>query len=237
MTFSTQTHTMLYTKKIYVLCFLGLLIFSEAATAQNIVPVSQEPRHIPVLLNKYIRIIDAQIEDGDTSLFHIHATPSAFIFLTDLVYDNQILNMPWTKATSKKGHIWYDSYQKGPVTHRVGAPRNERIHAYDIELLSKFSLVDNPNWKLLPFDTAFNSDRCVGYKIELNSEKPSVQFSGRGPIVAILVSGEEITISQPDTRVQIGLEEEDYGYIRPGYACTIRLKAGEKASLVLFEIR
>lgn len=228
---------MAHTKEKYILCLLFHLLFSVSANAQKIVPVSQEPRHIPVLLNKYIRIIDAQIEGGDTSLFHIHSSPSAFIFLTNVVYDNQILNMPWTKVTSKKGQIWYDAYQKGPVTHRVASPSNERIHAYDIELLSKFSLADNPNWKALLFDTAFTSDKCVGYRIELNSENPSVQFSGRGPMVAILVSGEEITISQPDTRVQLGLEEEDYGYIRPGYGCTIRLKKGEKANLVLFEIR
>ena len=99
---------------------------------QKIVPVFQEPRHNPVLLNKYLRVIEAQIENSDSSFFHVHAAPSAFVFLTDVVYDNQVLNLGWTKATSKKGHAWYSSFSDGPSTHRVAAPADGRIHAYDV---------------------------------------------------------------------------------------------------------
>jgi hypothetical protein len=216
---------------------LTMFICIEKSVGQKIVPVREEPRHIPVLTNKYIRVINAEIGDGDTSLFHIHETPSAFIFLTDVSYDNQVLNTPWQKLDSKKGYAWYASYQTGGVTHRVGVPHNLRLHAYDIELLSKYAITENPAWERLPYDTAFVSDRCVGYKIELTNENPTIQFSGRGPIIAIMVSGEEVTITQPETRVKIGLEEEDYGYIRPVYPCTIKINGGDKATLVLFEIR
>ena len=214
-----------------------MFICIEKTLAQKIVPVREEPRHVPVLTNKYIRVISAEIGDGDTSLFHIHETPSAFIFLTDVNYDNQVLNTPWQKMDSKKGYAWYTSYQTGGVTHRVGVPHNLRLHAYDIELLSKYAITENPAWERLPYDTAFVSDRCVAYKIELTNENPTIQFSGRGPIIAIMVSGEEVTITQPETRVKIGLEEEDYGYIRPVYPCTIKINGGDKATLVLFEIR
>jgi hypothetical protein len=89
----------------------------------------------------------------------------------------------------------------------------------------------------MALDTIFISDKCVGYRLELTDKNNSFSFSGRGPTVAILVSGELVQISQPDTRVEIGIEEADYGYVRPGYGCTIRLTEGEKASLVLFEVR
>lgn len=204
---------------------------------QKIVPVFQEPRHNPVLFNKYLRVIEAQIENGDSSLFHVHASPSAFVFLTDVVYDNQVLNQGWTKITSKKGHAWYSSFSDGPSTHRVVAPSGNRIHAYDVEILGKWAMVEHANWKPMALDTIFLSDKCVGYRLELNNQNPTFSFSGRGPTVAVLVSGELVQISQPDTRVEIGMEETDYGYIRPVYGCTIRMKEGEKASLVLFEVR
>jgi hypothetical protein len=204
---------------------------------QKIVPVFKEPRHNPVLYNKYLRVIEAQIENGDSSLFHVHAAPSAFVFLTDVVYDNQVLNQGWTKMTSKKGHAWYSSFSSGPSTHRVAAPANDRIHAYDVEILRKWAIVDRPDWKPMALDTIFVSDKCVGYRLELSSKNPTFSFSGRGPTIAIVVSGELVQISQPDTRVEIGMEESDYGYIRALYGCTIRLTEGEKASLVLFEVR
>jgi len=228
---------MLNYKKIIIACFVVNILFITKSFAQQIVPVRKEPRHIPVLINKYMRVIDAEIEDGDSSLFHVHETPSAFLFLTDVVYDNQVLNMPWQKVTSKKGYSWYASYETGSVTHRVVAPKDNRIHAYDIELLTKYSIVENPNWKPMPFDTTFTSNRCIGYKIQLTKENPMIQFSGRNPIIAILVEGEEITINQPDTRVQIGIAEEEFGYIRPRYGCSITLTTGDFANLVLFEIK
>jgi hypothetical protein len=213
------------------------ILLVNISFCQKIVPVFQEPRHNPVLFNKYLRVIEAQIENGDSSLFHVHAQPSAFLFLTDAVYDNQVLNQPWTKATSKKGHAWYSSFADGPSTHRIAAPSDGRLHAYDIEILGKWAIVDRPDWKPMALDTIFISDKCVGYRLELTDKNNSFSFSGRGPTIAILVSGELVQISQPDTRVEIGIEEADYGYVRPGYGCTIRLTEGEKASLVLFEVR
>ena len=65
------------------------ILLVNISFCQKIVPVFQEPRHNPVLFNKYLRVIEAQIENSDTRLFHVHAAPSAFVFLTDVVYDNQ----------------------------------------------------------------------------------------------------------------------------------------------------
>jgi hypothetical protein len=219
------------------LLFIFFLFYTPCTQAQKIVQVKDEPRHLPVLLNKYVRVINATIEDEDTSFFHIHAIPSAFIFLTDMVYDDQKLGGEWKKATSKKGYAWYSSFSSGPATHRVAAPKNERIHAYDVELLSGYEFTKTDNWQALLTDTLFDADKCVAYRLELNSAKPSFVFSGRGPIVAVVVSGEEISISQPEFKSSATLHEEDYGYVRPDLSTTFLLKKGKKASLVLFEIK
>ncbi len=213
------------------------LAMAKLAFSQQVVPVKDEPRHVPVLLNKYIRIIDARIEDGDTSLFHVHAIPSAFVFLTDLVYDNQPLGKPWSRALSKKGMAWYSGFEGGPSTHRVGVERGERLHAYDIEILSSYGFSRDNLWKPLYADTIFVSDRCAGYRLQLNTNTTEVKFSGRGPVVAVLVKGEEIEALQPVSKTFKKLKEEDYAYLKPDVQTTLKLTRGTKAEIVLFEIR
>lgn len=63
----------------------------------------------------------------------------------------------------------------------------------------------------MPFNTTFSSNRCIGYKIQLTKEKPMIQFSGRKPVIALLVNDEEVTINQPDNSIQIGITEEEFG--------------------------
>jgi hypothetical protein len=205
------------------------------ARSQKIVPVRKEPRHIPEFSNKYIRVINAQIKDGDTSLFHVHSIPSAFVFLTDVNYDNQILDKPWETLSSRKGHAWFNGYESGEGIHRVAVGKKQRLHAYDIEILSRFSKDADKSWNKLPYDTLFNSNRCIAYKVELNKNNPSINFVSRGPMVAVLVSGANIMIEQSHSNKTIG--DEGFGYIKPFKKCTIEMRDGDISDIVLFEIR
>lgn len=217
--------------------FFTAFMIMNIAFSQQIVSVKDEPRHLPVLQNKFIRIIDARIGQGDTSLFHIHAIPSAFIFLTDLEYDNQPLGQPWSKAVSKKGNAWFSSFEQGPSTHRVSAPIGSRLHAYDIEILSSYGLSRDKVWKPLFADTVFLSDKCAGYRIELNENNREVRFSGRGPMVAVLVSGEGAEASQPQLKTLRKMKAEEYAYLKPDVESSLKLSQGNKAEIILFEIR
>jgi quercetin dioxygenase-like cupin family protein len=68
-------------KAIAILSFI--VFYSIAIKAQ--VQVREEPRHRPVLENKYIRLLDVWLPPGDTTLFHIHSTPSVFVILSGAV--------------------------------------------------------------------------------------------------------------------------------------------------------
>lgn len=226
-----------FKKQMISIILLLCGLFPDLTNAQKVVQVKNEPRHIPVLLNKYVRVINATIEDEDTSFFHIHSIPSAFVFLTDVVYDDQKLGGEWKKATSKKGYAWYSSFENGPSTHRVAAPKNSRIHAYDVEILAGYEFTKTENWQPLLKDTIFNSDKCVGYRLELTAQQPKFEFSGRGPIVAVLASGEEIILTQSEFKTNKLLHQEDYGYLLPDIATSITMNKGKQASLVIFEVK
>ena len=72
-----------------------LCLHTAVLTAQ--VQVSKEPRHKKVLENKYIRLLDVWIKAGDTSMWHIHSTPSLFLHFTNTDVCVLIKGKAWTK--------------------------------------------------------------------------------------------------------------------------------------------
>ncbi len=228
---------MLFTKRLALANLIICFFHCSDICAQKAVPVYQEPRHQQVLFNRYVRVIDALIEDGDTSLFHIHAEPSAFVMVKEVKYSNQILDKEWTTMSFKQGQSWFSSFAAGPSTHRVAAPKGITLHAFDVEILGGYEKGTPSTWEPLVQDTLFLNDKCVGYRIELTKNAPSFDFKPRGPMVVVLVNGDLINIKQPDSRVNIDVESENYGYIHPGFSGTISLKEGELASMVVFEVR
>ena len=115
-----------------------LLVYSTIITAQ--VPVREEPRHHPVLQNKYIRLLDVWLPPGDTTLFHIHETPSLFVILSNTLTASQTKGEAWSKGQSKAGEIWYRSFSPDTLIHRVCNVDTVVFHVNDIEILSQYNL-------------------------------------------------------------------------------------------------
>ena len=122
---------------------LLLSLFGLAAKtyAQQVVEVRDEPFHKPVFQNKIIRLIDAIIPPGDTSLYHRHQLPSLFVFLEQTKIGMQDLGQAPGQMLTTIGQTWFNGYEKGPQIHRVWSSEEKtNLHAIDIEIL-KF----NPN--------------------------------------------------------------------------------------------
>src|SRR6186997_2084863 len=77
-------------------------------TAQ--VQVSNEPRHKKVFENNYIRLLDVWLQPGDTSLFHIHSTPSVFLYFSGNTIGTQEKDGDWVKEKTVAGKTWYRSF-------------------------------------------------------------------------------------------------------------------------------
>jgi hypothetical protein len=202
---------------------------------QTPVPVYEEPRHKPIFLNEYVRIIRATIKDQDTSLFHIHTTPSAFVFVKPAHYDNQVMGENWTTPNYAKGYAWYSSFSAGPSTHRVAAHPQSEVFAYDVELLNRYNK-DDKKWQPLSSDTIFIADKAAGYRIVLNKEKPRFEITSRGPIVAILLSGNEVEIVTAENK-PIFIKETAYAYLDDKKKHVIKHKGDIPVEIILFEVR
>ena len=132
------------------------------------VQVRNEPRHHNVFENEYVRILDVYLAPGDTTLYHIHNTPSVFIVLTNTNVGSQLIGKQPQKGANITGEVSYDSLNT-PRIHRVWNEDTSWFHVMDVELTNTnpkkdIAVLQKPSLKLL-----FNERQVNGYNIELKA--------------------------------------------------------------------
>jgi hypothetical protein len=132
------------------------------------VQVRNEPRHHNVFENRFARILDVYLAPGDTTLYHMHNTPSVFIVFTNTNVGSQLIGKQSQKGANITGEVSYDSLNT-PRIHRVWNEDTSWFHVMDIELIStrsktNIAVLQNPGLKLL-----FNKQQVIGYNLELKA--------------------------------------------------------------------
>jgi len=215
------------------LCFLFTLLFLYTSVLKAQVQVSKEPRHKKVLENKYIRLLDVWMQPGDTSLFHIHSTPSVFLIFTNTTIIAQVKGAEWEKGQNKAGYSWYRSFVHDTLIHRVGNIDTVPFHVTDVELLSAYQ--PNRKQKALPFPLLYENEKVFAYQLTDSSFKDYL-ISKRGPMIAEVVTGEIRVLNETNNR-STSINAGKYLYIEPGRTFYLRAAGSEKVLLVLFEIK
>ncbi len=211
---------------------VAILFSSSTLIAQ--VPVSKEPRHKNVLENKYIRLLDVTIAHGDTTLFHIHATPSVFVYFTNTIVCSQIKGKEWVTAKNTAGNASYRSFINDTVVHRVSNCDTVPFHVTDIEILSAYN--SNILYRLLPFTVLFENEKVAAYRLTgLSFNNQTI--SSRGPIVAELVEGSDMLFHDIKNKKSTVLKTGEHLYIEPGRSFYFSTKEHQEINLVIFEIK
>jgi hypothetical protein len=218
-------------QKIIILV-LASLFCSIVSLAQ--VQVSKEPRHVPMIENKYIRLLDVWLQPGDTTGYHIHSTPSVFLPFTTTWTGGQIKGSGWVKSKMIAGEAWYTSYIPDSVIHRVANYDSSVFHVTDVELLSVFN--PHAGLKPLPFTILFDNERVFAYRLDHASLNKTL-ISKRGPMVAELVEGEGVSYFDGHTKKSTLIAPGKYLFIEPGSTFYFAAEGKSKINLVLFEIK
>jgi hypothetical protein len=214
------------------LILILLCLQATFLTAQ--VQVSKEPRHNNALENKYARLLDVHIQPGDTSLFHIHSTPSVFLHFTTTVVCSQIKGKEWVTAKNTEGYAWYRSFVNDTLVHRVSNCDTVPFHVTDVELLSSYK----PAKKLqpLPFTVLFENDKVIAYRLTAGAFNNQI-IKGRGPMIAQLVAGSEVKLHNKKGKEFSSLKAGKHVYIKPGTSFYFSAVADAAINMVLFEIK
>ena len=219
--------------KYYVIVFLIVLLL-PALFASAQVQVRNEPRHHNVIENKYFRVLDVNIPPHDTTLQHIHSTSSVILMFTNTITAEQLKGHDWVKGKSTAGSAFYRDFAKDTVIHKVSNWDVVPFHVTDIELLSAYD--PNSGRKPLPFNILFDSEKAFAYRLT-DSSMNKQTISNRGPMIAGLVSGDEIILRDMTHNKTINIKPGKETYIEPGIDFKLSATSDKPVNLVLFEIK
>jgi hypothetical protein len=139
-------------------------IVALSANAQ--VHVRDEPRHHNVFENNFIRVLDVHLGPGDTTLYHLHNTPSVFICLSTSKVGSQLLGSQPEQGTNINGEISYDTLAT-PRIHHVWNMDTGWFHVMDVELVGKKQELNIPVLEIDLLKLIFKEKEVNGYKAEL----------------------------------------------------------------------
>ena len=217
------------TKKLFL---VGVMIFICSGIRAQ-VQVSKEPMHKKVLENKYIRLMNVWLQPGDTTMYHIHSTPSVFLHFSNAMMSTQVKGQDWVTDRTVPGYAWYRSFTPDSMVHRVSNGDTVPIHVIDVEIVSSYKR--DSQSKPLPFTVIFNEERAIAYRLT-NAAFNNEEISNRGPMIAELAAGEPAYYVDASTKKETQIKTGGYFYIEPGAAFYIKI-TGNNANMVLFEIK
>ena len=220
--------------KMNRLLFVWCILISVAFGAGAQVQVRNEPRHHNVFENKYFRVLDVKIPPHDTTLQHIHSTPSVILFFSNTVTATQLKGQGWVKSTSVAGTALYRDFAKDTTIHRVSNWDTVPYHVTDIELLSAYK--PNDGSKPLPFTLLFDAEKAFAYRLTDSSLSTKI-VSKRGPMIAGLVAGDDIILHDRTHNKIITIKGGRETYIPPGISFYLSATGKRWINLVLFEIK
>lgn len=198
------------------------------------VQVRDEPRHHNVFENEFVRILDVHLGPKDTTLYHLHNTPSVFIIFTNTNVGSQLMGGQPQKGANVNGEVSYDSLAT-PRIHRVWNEDTSWFHVMDVELKSKLQkgntpVLQNPSLQLL-----FNEQQVNGYSAELKPGN-SLQLPGSSSGYLIVSKGESIVDYKingiADHRT---LKPGHYIWVAPGKNFSVQ--GSNAANFVLLQIK
>ncbi len=138
--------------------------------SQAQVQVRDEPRHHNVFENEFVRILDVHIAPKDTTLYHLHNTPSVFIHFTKTSTVSQLTGQQPVRGSNFAGVILYDDIAI-PRVHRVWNEDTSWFHVMDVELINAAL---HKEVELLDIDdihNLFNKPQVNGYKIKASNNQ------------------------------------------------------------------
>lgn len=102
----------------YIIALLLSLNLLLPTTAQSPVPIEKEARHRRKLENRYVRVFDVLIPQGEETLYHTHTNDGVGIKITDARIRDEALGGKPEDGDVKRGAVNFTHFPE-PLTHKV----------------------------------------------------------------------------------------------------------------------
>ena len=225
-------------------CCAGAVIGFTSAIAQaadEVVPVSVEPRHHERFKNEYLRVMEVIIDPGDTTLFHTHELDLAFAVIRGAEIKNEVPNNPEAAILRfDTGVVRYSEYQGKPYIHRVTNRGAEPywLIAFEIELPEpgKFSTSDRSGAPA--YVSELDNNRLHIWRLKLDPGQSAPPIVKAGPGLRVLLSGDQITETKGDVPARdVPVRRGSFEWQPAGPRYAIKNTGRSPVELVEFELR
>jgi hypothetical protein len=216
--------------------FFFVMSLPAFLSVQAQVPVSKEPMHHDVLDNAHVRLLDVHIPPGDTSQFHIHATPSVFLILSDAKTGSQVLQ---EEDHSKSpipdyGNMWFEGFYKLARIHRVWNSDTLTFHVMDIELPNKnYIAIDSPI-RQEAFTFLFEEKPVRAYRLSL-AAGTKISISKRKADILLIELSDSVDAMLVNEKSFH--QKGDYMYIPSGNPIEFKYNGAGKSAFAFFELK
>jgi quercetin dioxygenase-like cupin family protein len=226
-----------YQQKVLTAAPVCLLAVSLAAGVAAQVPVHLEPRHPIAFASETLRVLNVNIEAGDTTLDHIHAYDIAVVCISGCELRTRPLGEDWSDWLARApGQVNVIANAGNPSSHRHQAG-NSHYHVISVENLRQRGWsTDAPLAGLAP--QFVNETRAFRiYDTHLGVGEAEAEHVHAHAVVAILVSG-EVIVEGKGPQPSKGLSRSsEWAVIPAGAAHRIVNRGASEAQLVEVEVR
>jgi hypothetical protein len=166
-----------------------------AATADDdrVVPAHEEPRHVPKLVNRWVRVIDVEIPEGERTMFHAHSLDYPYLMITSVTLKNQVFGQEPKDTPITRGLVgYYRASTQGTYTHRFINLGPGTFRAIGIELLRPMALGGTVTASIPAqpgIETAIDNERVRAYRIVLQPGQSVGPLAIPGPSLRIANAG------------------------------------------------
>lgn len=178
----------------YAAALLMALAGMPVQAQDQVVPAHEEPRHVPKLVNEWVRIVDVEIPEGEQTMFHRHSVDYPYVLVSSVTLYNQVYEKEPQDAKMERGFVgYYDVNAKGAYTHRFINRGPGVFRAIGIELMKAPSLEGKPGLPGIPgVEKVLDNNRVGAYRIKLAPGATSEPIVLPGPSVRVSVGSGRI---------------------------------------------
>ena len=178
--------------RLLVACAVALSM-SSGVQAQNddrIVPAHEEPRHVPKLVNDWVRVIDVAIPEAEQTMYHAHSLDYPYLMVTSVTLQNQVYGQEPKDVKIERGFVGYYRAVQGTYTHRFINRGPGTFRAIGIELLKSgpaSTTVSAPLAEMPGLSTVLDNERIRAWRVSLDPGQSIGPVTVPGPSLRVAI--------------------------------------------------
>jgi hypothetical protein len=173
---------------------LTLMLPCQAQLPTGVVPITSEPNHKLKYENDRVRMIEASVPNGKTTLYHEHQYDGFFVFFRSKGFASEPFHGKRVVTDLPVGAVVFIPAANAPYIHRVNAGRDQDALVSVVELKAPSSVPTNAaELRFPPFETVLENARGRVYRLKLNPGESSDRFTRPAGTAIFAISSGQIS--------------------------------------------